>query len=57
VVRNRKKYASDNNSRDELQASILNGSSGALGSNTMPASDVPQSDIKQLVEWILAQWP
>jgi cytochrome c551/c552 len=56
-VRNRKKYASDNNSRDELQASILNGGSGALGSNTMPASDVPQSDIKQLVEWILAQWP
>jgi|ERR1700686_3205327 cytochrome c len=52
-----KKYAQDNNARDELSASILNGSSGAWGSNTMPSTDVPQPDLKQLVEWILAQFP
>jgi cytochrome c len=52
-----KKYSSDPNARDELSASILNGSSGAWGSNTMPSTDIPQPDLKQLVEWILAQFP
>ena len=52
-----KKYASDNNARDELSASILNGSSGAWGSNIMPATDIPAGDLKKLVEWILAQFP
>jgi cytochrome c len=52
-----KKYASDNNARDELSASILNGSSGTWGSNAMPASDVPAGDLRKLVEWILAQFP
>jgi len=52
-----KKYASDNNARDELSASILNGSSGTWGSNTMPSTDIPAGDLKKLVEWILAQYP
>jgi cytochrome c len=52
-----KKYSSDVNARDELSASILNGSSGAWGSNTMPSTAIPQPDLKQLVEWILAQFP
>jgi cytochrome c len=52
-----KKYSSDPNARDELSASILNGSSGAWGSNSMPSTDVPQPDLKRLVEWILAQFP
>jgi len=52
-----KKYASDNNARDELSASILNGSSGAWGSNAMPSTDIPQDDLRKLVEWILAQFP
>ena len=52
-----KKYAQDNNARDELSASILNGSSGAWGSNTMPSTDIPPDDLKKLVEWILAQFP
>ncbi|MGO9930457.1 MAG: c-type cytochrome [Steroidobacteraceae bacterium] len=52
-----KKYASDTNARDELSASILNGSSGTWGSNTMPSNDIPQDDLKKLVEWILAQFP
>jgi cytochrome c len=52
-----KKYASDNNARDELSASILNGSSGTWGSNAMPSSSVPAGDLRKLVEWILAQFP
>jgi len=52
-----KKYASDNNARDELSASILNGSSGAWGSNDMPGTDIPAGDLRKLVEWILAQFP
>jgi cytochrome c len=52
-----KKYASDNNARDELAASILNGSSGTWGSNIMPATDIPAGDLRKLVEWILAQFP
>jgi cytochrome c len=52
-----KKYASDNNARDELSASILNGSSGTWGSNAMPATDIPAGDLRKLVEWILAQFP
>jgi cytochrome c len=52
-----KKYASDNNARDEISASILNGSSGTWGPDTMPSNDIPQPDLKLLVEWILAQFP
>jgi cytochrome c len=52
-----KKYSSDNNARDELSASILNGSSGAWGSNVMPSTAIAQDDLKMLVEWILAQFP
>jgi cytochrome c len=52
-----KKYASDNNARDELSASILNGSSGTWGSNVMPSNDVSAGDLRKLVEWILAQFP
>lgn len=52
-----KKYASDNNARDELSASILNGSSGTWGSNVMPSTDIPAGDLRKLVEWILAQFP
>jgi cytochrome c len=52
-----KKYASDNNARDELSASILNGSSGTWGSNTMPSTDIPAGNLRKLVEWILAQFP
>jgi cytochrome c len=52
-----KKYASDSEANIELQSSILNGSSGAWGSNTMPSFDIPQADLKKLVEWILAQFP
>jgi cytochrome c len=49
-----KKYASDPSAADELEASILNGSSGAWGRGAMPSNDVPPADLKALVEWILA---
>ncbi len=52
-----KRYASDNNARDELSASILNGSSGTYGPNVMPSNDVSAGDLRKLVEWILAQFP
>jgi cytochrome c len=52
-----KKYASDSEANVELQSNILNGSSGAWGSNTMPSFQIPQGDLKKLVEWILAQFP
>jgi cytochrome c len=52
-----KKYSSDTEARSELEASILNGSSGVWGSSAMAANDVPQGDLKKLVEWILAQFP
>jgi cytochrome c551/c552 len=52
-----KKYASDPSARDELEASVLNGSSGAWGQNTMPPNDVPDGDLKALIEWILSQFP
>jgi cytochrome c551/c552 len=52
-----KKYASDPSAIDELEASVLNGSSGAWGQNTMPPNDVPDADLKALIEWILSQFP
>jgi cytochrome c551/c552 len=51
------KYASYPEGRDEIEAIILNGSSGDWGPNTMPSFDIPQSELRVLITWILAQWP
>jgi cytochrome c551/c552 len=51
------KYASYPEGRDEIEEIILNGSSGDWGPNTMPAFVIPQSDLRALITWILAQWP
>jgi cytochrome c len=48
-----KKYASDPQAIDDLEASVLNGSSGTWGENTMPSSDVSQKDLKAIIVWIL----
>ena len=48
------RYASDPNADDEVAQNILNGSSGAWGSNEMPSNDIPDSDLTPMVEWILA---
>jgi cytochrome c len=48
-----KKYASDPQAVDDLEASVLNGSSGTWGNNAMPSNDVPEHDLHSLVVWIL----
>jgi cytochrome c551/c552 len=52
-----KKYASDPSAIAELEASVLNGSSGAWGTDSMPPNQVPDGDLKSLVEWILSLFP
>jgi cytochrome c len=47
------KYASDPQAVGDLEASVLNGSSGTWGGNTMPSNDVPNKDLKALIVWIL----
>jgi cytochrome c len=49
-----KRYASDPNAEEEVEANVLNGSSGAWGDNEMPSNDVPEEDLEPLVEWILS---
>jgi cytochrome c len=51
-----KRYASNPNAQGELEQNILNGSSGAWGpaGNVMPATQIPETDLKPLVEWILS---
>jgi cytochrome c len=50
-----KRYADDPHAREELANSILNGSSGAWGTPlAMPATPVPDGDLRPLVEWILS---
>lgn len=48
-----KKYASDPEAIDDLEDSILNGSSGTWGDNAMPSNDVSRNDLKAIVVWIL----
>jgi cytochrome c551/c552 len=48
-----KKYASDPNAVGALEASVLNGSSGAWGGNVMPPNNVPHGDLDALLVWIL----
>jgi cytochrome c len=50
-----KKYASDPHARSVLSESILNGSSGVWDSVApMPPTQVPDSDLRKMVDWILA---
>ena len=51
------KYASAPEGRDEMESSVLNGSSGDWGSNTMPSFVIPQSELTVLITWILSKWP
>jgi cytochrome c len=48
-----KKYASDPEAIDDLESSVLNGSSGNWGSNAMPSTDIPNKDLQALIVWIL----
>ncbi len=48
-----KKYASDPQAVGDLEASVVNGSSGAWGDSEMPSNDVPDDDLQALIVWIL----
>jgi cytochrome c len=47
------KYSSDPSAIDELQTSVLNGNTGIFGDNVMPGVDVPSSDLRAMINWIL----
>ncbi len=49
------KYAEDPTAQQELEASVVNGSSGKWGTeSSMSASPVPAQDLHTLVKWILS---
>ena len=52
-----KKYASDPQAVGDLETSVVNGSSGTWGNNTMPPTDIPNNDLKRLIVWILQLSP
>ena len=49
------KYASDSAAPAKLALKVKNGGSGVWGAIPMPPNNVPDGDLKTLVEWILAQ--
>jgi cytochrome c len=48
-----KKYASDPNAVNDLEASVVNGSTGVWGPIPMPPTAVPAGDLKRLLKWTL----
>jgi cytochrome c len=48
------KYAGDSTAPAKLEQKVKNGGSGAWGAIPMPPNNVPDADLKTLVEWILA---
>ena len=48
------KYASDSTALAKLEQKVKNGGTGVWGAIPMPPNNVPDADIKTLVEWILA---
>jgi len=48
------KFASDAGAPAKLQKSIKGGSTGVWGQIPMPPNNVPDADLKALVDWILA---
>jgi len=48
------KYAGDSGAAAKLQQKVKNGGSGVWGAIPMPPNNVPDADLKTLVEWILA---
>jgi cytochrome c len=49
------KYAGDSAAPAKLEQKVKNGGSGVWGSIPMPPNNVPDADVKTLVEWILVQ--
>ena len=48
------KYAGDSSAPAKLEQKVKNGGSGVWGAIPMPPINVPDADLKTLVEWILA---
>ena len=48
------KYAGDSSAPAKLQQKVKNGGSGAWGAIPMPPNNIPDADLKTLVDWILA---
>jgi cytochrome c len=49
-----KKYKGDAGAEARLIAKVKNGGGGVWGSIPMPPNNVPESDIKIIVEWVLS---
>jgi cytochrome c len=49
-----KKYAGDKSAAEKLEHKIKNGGSGVWGAIPMPPNNVPDADMKTLVEWVLS---
>jgi cytochrome c len=49
-----KKYAGDKSAPEKLELKIKNGGSGVWGAIPMPPNNVPDADLKTLVEWVLS---
>ena len=48
------KYAGDSGALVKLEKKVTSGGSGVWGAIPMPPNNVPDADLKALVEWILA---
>jgi len=48
------KYAGDSGAAAKLEQKVKTGGSGAWGAIPMPPNNVPDADLKTLVEWILS---
>ena len=49
------KYAGDSGAAAKLAQKIKSGGTGVWGQVPMPPNNVPDADLKTIVEWILAQ--
>ena len=49
-----KKYAADKSAAEKLEHKVKNGGSGVWGAIPMPPNNVPDADIKTMVEWVLS---
>jgi len=49
-----KKYAGDKSALQKLEHKVKNGGGGVWGAVPMPPNNVPDADIKTMVEWILS---
>jgi len=49
------KYAADSGAAAKLEQKVKNGGSGVWGQIPMPPNNVPDADLKTIVEWVLAQ--